>query len=213
MTTPITLAIQAADAAAAALEEATEELCRLDSVAGDGDHGFAMATAAKAIRRRLQSEPPADLRTLFEIASTEFGAVGGSMGALLSVFYDTLAEEDSGETTSPGTRAAERLGKACAELTEFGGAKPGDKTIVDAASAAATAATDRAAGGAEVPDVLRAAADGARAGADSTADMIATIGRASRLGERSRGSVDAGARSFAIVLTAVADTYTTGENA
>jgi phosphoenolpyruvate---glycerone phosphotransferase subunit DhaL len=64
-----------------------------------------------------------------------------------------------------------------------------------------------------VPDVLRAAADGARAGADSTADMIATIGRASRLGERSRGSVDAGARSFAIVLTAVADTYTTGENA
>jgi dihydroxyacetone kinase len=212
MTTPITLAIQAADAAAAALEEATEELCRLDSVAGDGDHGFAMATAAKAIRRRLQSEPPADLRTLFEIASTEFGAVGGSMGALLSVFYDTLTESGPG-SSSDADGVAQGQRRACDALTEFGGAKPGDKTIVDAASAAATAATDRAAGGAEVPDVLRAAADGARAGADSTADMIATIGRASRLGERSRGSVDAGARSFAIVLTAVADTYTTGENA
>src|SRR5690349_9366081 len=116
--TTVQQAVRAADAAAAALEDATEELCRLDSVAGDGDHGFAMNTAAKAIRRRLADNPPADLPGLLTIAGDEFGAVGGSMGALLSVFFETLTEAGpAGNSAADGV--ASSLQRACDALTDF----------------------------------------------------------------------------------------------
>jgi len=67
--------------------------------------------------------------------------------------------------------------------------------------------------GASPAETLSAAATGANAGAESTANMVARVGRASRLGERSRGSVDAGARSFAVALSAIAQAYTTGDPA
>jgi dihydroxyacetone kinase len=92
-------------------------------------------------------------------------------------------------------------------LTEFGGAKPGDKTIVDAVAGAHAAAAAAAARGDDAARTLSAAAAGGNTAAESTAGMVARMGRASRLGERSRGSVDAGARSFALVLTTVADAY------
>jgi dihydroxyacetone kinase-like protein len=214
MTAGIQTALRLTEAGAIVLESATEELCELDSVAGDGDHGLAMGTAAKAIRRRLAEDPPADAPTLAELLATEFGAVGGSMGALLSVAFEALTDKTTAcDAPLSARQVADYLGTVCEALSEFGGAKVGDKTIIDAAASAqeaAAAAADRGAGPAEA---LTAAAAGANAGADSTANMIAQVGRASRLGERSRGSVDAGARSFALVLTAVARAYATGGRA
>jgi dihydroxyacetone kinase-like protein len=214
MTAGIQTALRLTEAGAIVLESATDELCELDSVAGDGDHGLAMGTAAKAIRRRLAEDPPADAPTLAELLATEFGAVGGSMGALLSVAFEALTDKTTAcDAPLSARQVADYLGTVCEALSEFGGAKVGDKTIIDAAASAqeaAAAAADRGAGPAEA---LTAAAAGANAGADSTANMIAQVGRASRLGERSRGSVDAGARSFALVLTAVARAYATGGRA
>jgi dihydroxyacetone kinase-like protein len=214
MTAGIQTALRLTEAGAIVLESATDELCELDSVAGDGDHGLAMGAAAKAIRRRLAEDPPADAPTLTELLATEFGAVGGSMGALLSVAFEALRDKTAAcDAPLSARHVADYLGTVCEALSEFGGAKVGDKTIIDAAASAqeaAAAAADRGAGPAEA---LTAAAAGANAGADSTANMIAQVGRASRLGERSRGSVDAGARSFALVLTAVARAYATGGRA
>ena len=214
MTAGIQTALRLTEAGAIVLESATDELCELDSVAGDGDHGLAMGAAAKAIRKRLAEAPPADAPTLTELLATEFGAVGGSMGALLSVAFEALGDKAAAcDLPLSARQVADYLGTVCEALSEFGGAKVGDKTIIDAAASAqeaAAAAADRGAGPAEA---LTAAAAGANAGADSTASMIARVGRASRLGERSRGSVDAGARSFALVLTAVARAYATGGRA
>jgi dihydroxyacetone kinase len=137
------------------------------------------------------------------------------MGALLSVAFSALGDRAAaanGPLTSG--QVADYLAVMLEALTEFGGAKVGDKTIVDAVAGAQTAAAAAAAGdSASATETLLAAAAGASAGAESTAGMVARVGRASRLGERSRGSVDAGARSFSLVLTAVADAYPGGDRA
>jgi dihydroxyacetone kinase len=212
MASQLQTALRVTKAGATALEAAADELCALDSVAGDGDHGLAMETAAKSIRHRLADDPPSDLASLIELLADEFGAVGGSMGALLSVAFSALGDRAAGASGPlSGGQVADYLAVVCEELSEFGGAKVGDKTIVDAVAGAHTGAAAAADRGASASETLEAAAAGASAGAESTAGLIARVGRASRLGERSRGSVDAGARSFALALTAVADAYSTEE--
>jgi dihydroxyacetone kinase-like protein len=213
MTSQLQDALRVTKAGAIALEVATDELCALDSIAGDGDHGLAMGMAAKAIRQRLAHDPPPDLTSLIDLLAEQFGAVGGSMGALLSVAFSALDDRVAANGALTGAQVADYLAAVLEALTEFGGAKPGDKTIVDAVAGAHEAAAAAAERGTGAAEALSAAAAGANAGAESTAGMVARIGRASRLGERSRGSVDPGARSFALVLTAVADAYISGDPA
>jgi dihydroxyacetone kinase-like protein len=195
-------------AAAQALEAACDELCQLDSVAGDGDHGFAMAGAAKQIRSGMADRPPADLAGLVDLAANALAAVGGAMGALGYVLVEALRDSATDRTCPLAAKdIAQLLSVAENAVTSFGGAKAGDKTIVDAIAAARIAAEESARLGQSPSQTLSSAARGAREGAAATAEMVARIGRASRLGERSRGSVDPGAKSFAIALTALADAY------
>ena len=91
-------------------------------------------------------------------------------------------------------------------ITGIGHAKPGDKTILDALGPAVDALRNAYASDAGLDEALIAAAAAARKGAESTAAMIANVGRASRLGERSRGLPDPGASSFALIMGALAGT-------
>jgi dihydroxyacetone kinase-like protein len=203
------VAERAVQAAAQALEAACDELCRLDAAAGDGDHGFAMAGAAKKIRSDLADNPPADLVGLVDLAAAALATVGGAMGALGYVLVQALREPVAEQHSAlTATGVAELLAAAENAVTSFGGAKTGDKTVVDALATARAAAEESARLGASASQALSKAAAGARDGAAATAEMIAKMGRASRLGERSRGSVDPGAKSFAIVVSALADAYT-----
>ena len=210
MTDGLSLALLATRSAAATLIENRDELCDLDSVAGDGDHGFAMAAAATGVLARLDAAPPPSGEVLLVVVGEEFAKVGGSMGALLSVAAEAAAAsaaEGAGTTCAESVGAM--LGAAQAAIEDLGGARPGDKTLLDAMVAARVAAS--ACDTADSPaQVLRSAADGARAGAESTADMAARVGRASRLGDRALGSPDAGATSFALILDAVASAYARG---
>jgi dihydroxyacetone kinase-like protein len=208
-------ATRAVLAVADALEAACAQLCQLDAVAGDGDHGLAMARAAQAIRAKLTTnppkdpdKPPKDVTDLIELMAAEFAAVGGAMGAIAYVLLHAVADSTAdmdGNLTAPDI--VRLLDVAQQTVTEFGGARPGDKTILDAISKAAEAAADQARLGKSPIPCLQAAARGARRGADATSGMVARIGRASRLGELSRGTVDAGAQSFALSLEALATAY------
>jgi dihydroxyacetone kinase-like protein len=86
-----------------------------------------------------------------------------------------------------------------------GKADLGDKTMIDAWTPAAEAAEAAAAAGSEPAAVLRAAADAAAKGAESTEPLVARKGRASYLGERAVGHRDPGAQSSALILAAAAD--------
>lgn len=199
-------------AAADAVTAARQELGRLDGAAGDGDHGMTMSIGARNVRKKLDAAPadasPADLLLLVSLA---MGDVGGAIGPL----YSAALAAAAAEVESPGAtdavdvallhRAAEAAERA---IVRLGHAAPGDKTVIDALHpvVASLAVTDTAASR-DLGAAIAAAADAAEAGAAATADMIARVGRASRLGERSRGLPDAGATSFAIIVRAVADAY------
>jgi dihydroxyacetone kinase len=194
-------------AAAGAVEASRDELCRLDAGAGDGDHGVTMALAARAVRQALAAAPDASGPELVTKLAIAMGSVGGAIGPIyaagLLAIAGTLRKLPPDEPVTTGDLLA------CAEaaetaITGLGRAKPGDKTILDALDPAIGALRQASASGLGLDAALDAAAAAAREGAASTAAMVATMGRASRLGERSRGLADPGASSFALILDAVA---------
>jgi dihydroxyacetone kinase len=202
------LAARAVLAACSALEAAQEELCRLDSVAGDGDEGFAMAGAARGIRAELAKGLPEDVPSLLKMAATRFSSAGGTMGALCFVLINSLGQVPGlGADPLSAAMLAELLAAAEDSVCAFGGAKRGDKTIVDAIAASRDEAQLCVANGESPAQALVRCSLAAEEGAATTAGMVARIGRASRFNEQSRGTVDPGAQSFAIVLSALATTY------
>ena len=181
-------------AAADAVESAQAELCRLDAAAGDGDHGVTMALAARAVRKALDDAPDLSGPELLTKVALAMGSVGGASGPVYASGALAIATTLRGAPAATPLALAEAAENAIAAL---GNARPGDKTILDSLHPAVEALRD---GG-----DIRRAADAAREGATATAHMVATIGRASRLGERSRGHADPGATSLSIILDAIAD--------
>jgi dihydroxyacetone kinase-like protein len=191
-------------AACAAIEASRDELCRLDAVAGDGDHGVSMALGTRAIRKVLEANPDATGAALIALLAPAAGSVGGAIGPLWAVMLVRLAgtardRDRNGEPPSTADLAA-YAAAALSGAQALGHASPGDKTLVDALAPAVDALSAAESQGLDPETAARGAVDAARAGAEGTAAMVATLGRSSRLGERSRGSPDPGATSFAIVL-------------
>ena len=190
-------------AAAEAVEGARDDLCRLDAAAGDGDHGVTMALAARAVRQALAEAPDAtDHELLIKIAMA-MGSVGGASGPIYASGLLAVATTLDRLPAGPMTVAKMLvLGEAAENaISAIGHARPGDKTILDALHPAVEALRQGRDFG--------AAAMAAREGAEATAEMVAKMGRASRLGERSRGLADPGATSLAIILEAAASAAST----
>ncbi|KQS89755.1 MULTISPECIES: dihydroxyacetone kinase subunit DhaK [unclassified Rhizobium] len=169
------------------------DLNRLDAKAGDGDTGSTVATGARSVLSLTASLPFADRAALFAvIGETLSTAMGGSSGVLLSIFF-TAAGKASGD----GAALPAALLAGLDRMTFYGGAHPGDRTMVDALSPALQAL---AGGG------VRAAADAARKGAEATKAMRkAKAGRSAYIGESDlNGVMDPGAHAVAEVFAAVA---------
>ncbi|MEJ2871260.1 dihydroxyacetone kinase family protein [Actinomycetospora sp. OC33-EN08] len=197
----------------AALEAVTEhedELGRLDAVAADGDHGQGIvrgmrAAVAAARTTGCEGDTAHDVGTALLTAGTALAdAAGGASGAL----FGLLLTETGGGLTPHGDAAvttealADALDAAQRGVTGLGGARPGDKTMVDAVDAFTTTLREHA--GEPVTGAWRAAADAAHDAAAATADLTPAVGRAARLGDRGRGSPDPGATSFALMAVAIA---------
>ncbi|MBS7810832.1 dihydroxyacetone kinase family protein [Roseococcus pinisoli] len=188
-------------AAAAALEAAEAQLTDLDSRAGDGDLGISMLRGAEALRALPEgawADPP---KALEAMAATLRRALAGSSGP----FYATALLRAA--RSLPGVPQpqdwAEAFSRAVASVGELGGAKPGDRTMIDALHPAANAFA------AALPEglaaALKAAAIAAEQGAEATTSMTPRLGRASYLGARAVGVPDGGAVAVAIWLRALAE--------
>ena len=194
-------------AAADAIEAAREPLCALDATTGDGDHGMTMTIGARGVRRQLERVPDGDAVALVRAAASGMGSAGGAIGPIygrgLLAVADAIASgsDAAAEAVAVARRAAEG---AAAAVIALGGAKPGDKTILDALVPYAEALASAETRGLGWSKAASEAAAAARAGAEATASMEARIGRSSRFGERSVGTADPGATSFAIIVEAIA---------
>ena len=194
-------------AAAAAVDAARPELGALDGAAGDGDHGMTMSIGARNIRRRFAALPDdAPDAELVRATATAMAGVGGAIGPLYAAALSAIATELEGPERGAGVASLRRAAEAAeAAIVGLGHAAVGDKTVLDALHPLVESLRASEAAGSPPRVALEAAVAAADAGVTETAGMVARIGRASRLGERSRGQPDAGARSFAIIVRALAD--------
>jgi len=191
---------------AKALSEAEEELGRIDAQAGDGDHGMGMTcgSAAAAQTARDGAEAGAGASSILAAGGDAWAdRAGGTSGALwgLGLRSASSALDDHGAVTSEQVAAA--VAKALQSIMTVGGAKVGDKTLVDAF--APFAETLSASINAKMPlqAAWKLATEAADKAAEETRMLIPRIGRARPLAERSKGHRDAGAVSFALAAQAV----------
>ena len=133
------------------------------------------------------------------------GAAGGASGALYGAWISAIGQS-LGDEEKPDASAVHRaLDSSLATLRDLGKARPGDKTMIDTLDPFVRSFGEAAGEGASPSEAWQRALPAAEGGADSTADMISTRGRASKLGERSRGHKDPGAVSMLYVLRAAGD--------
>jgi dihydroxyacetone kinase-like protein len=168
-----------------------------------------MALAARAVRQAVAASPDSSDEELVTSIALAMGSVGGACGpiyasGLLAIATAMRDQPDGSLTVARMVDFAEAAENA---ISALGRARPGDKTILDALDPVVRALHDAQASGRSVGDALTAAAAAARKGTAATAAMIASAGRASRLGERSRGLADPGASSLAVIMEALATSY------
>ncbi len=193
------------DMAAAVVREQAF-LSEIDGKIGDGDHGINMGKGFRLAADRLRAGGPFGLaHGLATLGDTLLGDIGGSMGPLYGSCFTEMAGALDGAERIDAAGFAAMLRAGQAAVVDLGGAKPGDKTLVDVLAPAAAAFEAAQGRGEPFGACLAAMKQAAGAGLESTRDMVARVGRASRLGERSRGTLDAGAASCNLLLGTLAD--------
>jgi dihydroxyacetone kinase-like protein len=193
--------------AADAIEEAREALCMLDAASGDGDHGVTMTIGARRVRAQLEGVASDDPEVLVRAAAIGMAGAGGAIGAIYGRGLLAIAGRlREGPDAVGGAGQLDLLASAierAAVATSGLGAGPGDKTVLDALLPAAAALEATARSGGSLRDGLAAADAAAQAGADATAGLEARIGRSARHAEQSKGTIDPGAASLAIIVHAL----------
>jgi dihydroxyacetone kinase len=131
--------------------------------------------------------------------------IGGSMGPLYGTFFREMSKKSKDIANIGAEEFAGMLEAALDGVKNIGNAKAGDKTMLDCLEPAVLAFRETITAGGNFREALAAMKAAAESGRDSTKDMVAKVGRASRLGERSRGVLDAGATSCCVLLCTMAD--------
>jgi dihydroxyacetone kinase len=190
---------------AAAMAAAEKLLGDIDAVAGDGDHGVGMnkGAGAAAVAAQTAAEKGAGLGTTLSAAGHAWSDIaGGTSGALWGAGL-VAAGQSLGDEQDLSAAALAAAATAYRDtVLERGGASVGEKTMVDAlVPFVDTLLAELAAG--DVSGAWKAAAAAANAAAEQTAEYGATRGRAKLHGDRSVGTPDPGAKSFAMVVGAV----------
>jgi dihydroxyacetone kinase-like protein len=180
-------------------------LSEADRNLGDGDHGLGMQRGFTAVKEKLAGMSGADgIDKLFSAAGMAMiSSMGGASGAIFGTLFRDGGKSLAGVSQLDAAGYAAFLRAACDGVTNRGKAKPGDKTMVDALHPAAEKAAEVTA--LPLSEAMDAIALAGEAGRDASKAMIATLGRAKTLGEKSVGFPDAGACSVAIILRTMSD--------
>jgi dihydroxyacetone kinase/dihydroxyacetone kinase-like protein len=173
----------------------------LDAVVGDGDFGYSLARGFEKVLEGWddidRSDPGTFLKKVAMIVTSRCGGTSGPIwgtGFLRAGVTAGSAHQLTGEQVVAMLRAATDGIKA------RGQSDVGDKTLLDTLVPVTDRIEQELKSGADAGAVFAAAAETARASAEATADMVAKRGRASYTGERSKGSVDAGAMAVAVII-------------
>lgn len=189
-------------AAADALDAAEPRLTELDSAAGDGDLGLSMARGAAAIRALPESSWTSPAGALSAIGDALRRAIAGSSGPFYATALLRASRHLAGGTADAAAWAG-AFSAAVDAIAELGGARPGDRTMLDALRPAADAFAQALKAGQPPAEAWALAVRAAEQGAEATARMQPRLGRASYLGSRAVGVPDAGAAAAVVWLKAL----------
>ena len=184
--------------------------CELDAVVGDGDFGYSLARGFEIVLSdwdAMEYSDPAGL--LKKTAITLTKRIGGTSGPIWGTAFLRAGASLNDVPEPSGEQAVAALRAAIEGIKQRGNTDLGDKTLLDALSPAVDELEASLGEGAAV--ALERAAVKARESAEGTKGMLAMRGRAAYTGERSRGSVDAGAIGIAVMFEAVSKAWRESE--
>jgi dihydroxyacetone kinase-like protein len=179
-------------------------LSEIDGKIGDGDHGVNMAKGFGMAADRIKGSDMSLAQAFDTLGTVLMTEIGGSMGPLYGVMFTQFAETIEKSDAIDAAIFSTMLHSGLDGIQAIGSAKVGDKTLIDTLVPAITAFDTSIGSGKSFDQALAALVAAAGAGRDSTRALVAKIGRASRLGERSIGVLDAGATSCALILKSLA---------
>jgi dihydroxyacetone kinase-like protein len=180
----------------------------LDAVVGDGDFGFSMARGFEIVISDWDGFDRADIGTfLKKIGVVITGRIGGTSGPIWGTAFLRAGTASAGKTALTSSEVVEMLRAAIEGIKTRGQSDLGDKTLLDALEPAVDALEQELTAGSSGRDALAAAASIAREKAEATKAMIAKKGRAAYTGERSIGTLDAGAVAVAVMFERLAEVW------
>ena len=201
----------AIDSIRAVIDRDVDELGRLDAIAGDGDHGIGMQRgvhAAAAAAQELSAAGAGAGTVLARAGDAWADKAGGTSGALWGAALRAAGERLGDEHHPDAQAVADAIQNARATVQRMGKAELGDKTMVDAIVPFTDELTAKVGEGQRLSAAWSRAAERATAAAADTAEMLPRLGRARPHAEKSLGTPDPGAVSFALAMTAVAHVLT-----
>ena len=189
----------------AAIQANKDYLGEVDGLIGDGDHGMNMNKGFTIFAEQIKDREIGFAAGLGELGDVLFSKIGGSMGPIYGTLFMGMAAagKDSDEINLDAFAAM--LAAGLSDLRDVVQAQVGDKTLIDTLAPAVAAVEGAAKAGKSFAAALAEMKAAAQVGRDSTKGLAAKFGRSSRLGERSKGVLDAGAVSCCLILCAMAD--------
>jgi len=185
--------------------------CELDGVVGDGDFGYSLARGFEIV---LQEWDTIDRSTsgsfLKRVGMIIPSRVGGVSGVIWGTAFLRAGMSAGAKTELPPEDVIAMFRSAIEGIKKRGEAELGDKTLLDALAPAVDELETSFKNGSDAAAALDVAAVVARQSAEATRPMLAKRGRAAYTGERSIGSLDAGAVAVAVLFEAVAQDWKSG---
>ncbi|MGR8980404.1 MAG: dihydroxyacetone kinase subunit DhaL [Gammaproteobacteria bacterium] len=186
------------------IEKNADDITKLDQAIGDGDHVFNLRRGIQALTE--QSEDLAQLdwvAALQKIGMILMSTVGGASGSLYGTLFVTMSKSARDRPLDQKT-FAEAFSEGVGSVKLRGRADAGEKTMLDVLIPVADGLLAAAGASTPLPAVLDKISQLAVEGMESTRDMVAVKGRASFLGERSKGHIDPGAKTAQLIICEIA---------
>ena len=192
-----------------AIQANKEYLSDIDGAVGDGDHGINMNKGFTLAREELDNQTMNLSDGLMTISKVLVNKIGGSMGPLYGSLFRGLSVASRISEQIDKEVMFAMLEKASNNVKQLTTAEVGDKTLIDVLDPAIAAYEQALQQNKSFIECLDAMTHASEKGWQSTKDLIAKVGRGSRLGERTVGHLDAGATSCHIILNTIAESAMT----
>ena len=187
--------------------QAKNELNSMDAECGDGDFGSIMFIAFTNVQKTLQETESNDVGVvLVQVGNSILSSAGGASGPMFGTLFIEAGKAAKGKSEVDLSELTIMLDKSMERIRARGGARVGDKTLIDALEPAINSLRESVTASSPLSLAARKAAEAAKAGCQSTKYLTAKHGKARYLGQQTVGFIDPGAYAISLTFDSLAAT-------